>query len=259
MPYITWLDDIWTDHLAVRAQAAANAPLFREAFLRDALRVVPGKVATIDALARHYRSFSMTPMDLVMIAYGRRIAPQRQEWAALAGDETAAKPDEPASWSEQDEAAYQAAAEKFKQNQFLEAEVDLRNLLIRHPANVRLLKDLGTVYLQSSDWPMAAALYAYAHDLYPDDQNIANDLAVCLVQIDRVDLVPPILEAMLQARPDDLYLIRNISVYARQAGDMEKAVEFTGRWVALDPDNEDAKAQMRALLGADRDAGEKSP
>lgn len=245
--FTQWIDGVWVNHLRARSDAFANAPLLREAFLRDALRVNPGDVETITSLTRHYRAFSMQPMDHIMMALGLRLVPSRNEWAALAegssGDQRPAR-----AWSDDDEALHRAASEKFAARRFMEAEVDLRNLLLAHPEEERLLIDLGLLYAQTTDWAMGAAVFSHAHTLFPENFDAANNLAICLGAIDRPDLVPAVLITQLKQRPDDVYLISNISIHAKQAGDLETAREYAGRWVALAPADEAARDHLRSLI-----------
>lgn len=239
LPYDEWIDGVWMNHLHRRANMAVMAPFAAEAFLRDALRVAPDRPENADRLADHYRRHGLAPMDEVMTAYARVL---REEPASA---EPAPPARAPRDWTAEDEELHQASAKKFAAGLTVEAEVDLRNLLHKHPRNRRLLLDLGLLYLQTSDWGMAAATLAYARVWHPGDFDVVNNLAISLDNAGRADLVPALLEQQLAHQPGDVYLIRNICQFAGAVGDHAKALDYARRWAALEPDNPDAQEALQ--------------
>lgn len=230
-----------------RAEASPENPLLKEAYWRDALRVEPGNVTIVAALMNHYRTLGMAPLDRALATYGNLLDPGGEPWSdpgAQAGDENAA----PADWIEQDELAYEQVLFAFEQQRYLDAAISLRNLLQKHSGHLRLAKDLATLYLQVADWPMATAMLAWLHEQAPDDLNVANDLAVCWSNLGRPDLVLAVLERMLANRPEDVYLLRNLSISAEMAGQQTKAIDYARRRAELEPLSEEAEQRLKALM-----------
>jgi Flp pilus assembly protein TadD len=252
-PYRTWIDGVWTAHLLARAEKTADIPLLSEAFMRDALRVRPADTNPVLALARFYRDQQIIPLDEMAIAYGRRLDPTVTAWKELAAEKK--KTPRERTWTDADETRHQEAGRQFAAGRYLDAEVGLRALLKDHPGEQKVLTDLGMLYVKTADWGMAASVFAFITDRFPDDTDAANNLAVCFDQVGRPDLVTTVLEAQLLARPDDVYLIRNICHYAMASGDIDKALAFGAKWTALDAENPDARvAYARLLLRAQRAA-----
>ena len=252
-PYRTWIDGVWTAHLLARAEKTADTPLLAEAFMRDALRVDPAATAPVLALARFYRDQQIVPLDEMAIAYGRRLDPTLTAWKELAEEKKKTRRER--VWSDADETRHQEAARQFSAGRYLDAEVGLRALLKDFPGEQKVLTDLGMLYVKTADWGMAASVFAFITDRFPDDVDAANNLAVCFDQVGRPDLVTSVLEAQLVARPDEVYLIRNICHYAMASGDTNKALRFSARWAELDAENPDARAaHARLLLRAGRAA-----
>lgn len=240
-PLAAWLDQVWVDHLNARAAAATNTPMMQEAFLRDALRADPDHVPTLAALAGYYRAAGMVPLDAALDAYGRRLDPAHRAWV---GEYVV--PEDGLPWSDDHEARYRNAAAWFAAGDYIDAEIELRRLLIDHPGDRRLLVDLGLLYLQTRDWGMAASVFALANDRFPGDRDIANNLAVCLDQVGRPGLVPAVLLPLLAAQPDDAYLLQNIARYALAGGDADTARTHAERWLAVEPDNPEAQVFLAA-------------
>ncbi len=245
-PFVTWIDGVWVNHLMARSEINKASPLLAEAFLRDALRVRPAQSDTVLALARFYHENGITPLDEMMVRYGKRLDPTLTAWNLLAAEKKETTREK--LWGEADDVRYQHAATLFAEGNFVEAEIALRALLAEFAGDRRLLVDLGLLYIKTSDWGMAAAALTLANESFPDNFDVANNLAVCFDQIGRPDLVPPVLEAQLASRPDDLYLIQNISRYAMAAGDTNKAMAFAEQWAAIDAGNPDARNAFARLL-----------
>lgn len=245
-PLAAWLDQVWVDHLNARAAAATNTPMMQEAFLRDALRADPDHVPTLAALAAFYRAAGMVPLDAALDAYGRRLDPDHRAWVG-----EVVVPEDGLPWSDDHEQRYRTAAAWFAAGDYIDAEIELRRLLVDHPGDRRLLVDLGLLYLQTRDWGMAAPVFALASDRFPGDRDIANNLAVCLDQVGRPGLVPAVLLPLLAAQPDDAYLLQNIARYALAGGDSDTARTHAERWLAVEPDNPDAQLFLAARWLAD--------
>lgn len=253
--FVTWIDGIWVDHLIARAELHQTTPLLSEAYLRDALRVQPASPELVLALARFYHDNGITPLNEMMVAYGRRLDPSLTAWTTwpvAKEPETKEKP-----WDDALEKRYQEAASLFAAGKYLQSEVALRALLAEYPGDRRMMVDLGLLYIKTSDWGMAAAVLSLANERFPDNFDVANNLAVSCDQIRRPDLVPPVLEAQLAFRPDDVYLIQNICRYAMAGGDTNKALVFAERWTSLDTENPEARvsyARLLRLAGRNEDA-----
>jgi len=252
-PFVTWIDGVWVDHLIARAEVQKATPLLSEAFLRDALRVQPSNPKLVLTLAQFYHENGISPLDEMMVAYGRRLDPAETAWNTLSTVKKTEREKTP--WDESAEKRYQEAAGLFAEGNFLQAEIALRALLAEYPGDRRMMVDLGLLYIKTSDWGMAAAVLSLANERFPDNFDVANNLAVCFDQIRRPDLVPSVLEAQLAHRPDDVYLIQNICRYAMAGGDTNKALVYAERWVTLDVNSPDARASFaRLLLSAGRTA-----
>jgi tetratricopeptide (TPR) repeat protein len=234
---VEWVDAIWADHLVARAGVVTNQPLLVEAFYRDALRVNPDATNSIEKFARFYQGKKIKPMDRAMAELGRRLAPSLAVWDEISGN---AKMPAASELTAAEKEIYQQGSAQFQAGQFMQAELQLRRLLARHPEHQALLTDLGLLYTQTADWTMSAAVFSYLVHLYPDDFNAANNLSVSFDRIGRPDLVYQVLLEQMKDRADDPYLVRNLAVYAAKSGKTIEALNYGKIWAGIAPESPDA-------------------
>lgn len=261
LPFVTWIDSVWADHLRARADLMGN-DLAREAFYRDALRVDQSSAETVEHLATFYQERKDIPLNYALAAYGRILDPDRPAWKEIRnqlGDLTKLRTLDPADAQRapplpgDEQKTLQLARDLIAAGEIMRGELALRSLLEKHPGDSRLLVELGLLYAQTRDWALSIGLFAFAYDLYPATYAIAFNLATGLEQIGKTQAALDIIAGQTRRNPGDPRPLRDATRLARQLDRPEKAMDYAKRWVAVAPTDPDAHlALARLLLAAQR-------
>ena len=128
------------------------------------------------------------------------------------------------------------------------AIASLEKLLQSYPDFALAHNDLGVLYYHTGDKEKARHHYECAVELMPDNINLQKNLADFLfVEQGKVEEALQIYVNILATHPDDvetLLITGHICVALKKFDD---AKEFYGRVLALEPDNEDAGQNLKAL------------
>lgn len=257
VPFATWLDSVWADHLTARAAANYQSPLLAEAFYRDALRAAPGSIAIIEQLTRHYQRNNLTPMNHAFALLGRRIDPGNTYW----GEIIATMPElESLKVSGKDgldyelplgrkaSKDYQAYRERIAAGDIMGGELAIRELISGNPGDLRFLIELGILYAQHNDWSMAAAIFSYAHEIYPSNFNATHNLCLSLRNLGLNEQALNILQQQLQQKPKDPDLLKATTLQAIAMSRHDEAIELAKRWISADANDPEAHNSLARVL-----------
>jgi len=256
-PFITWLDSVWTDHLTARAATALESPLLMEAFFRDALRVAPNSPVIVEQLTIFYQRNNMTPMNHAFALLGRKLEPDKPYWNEILKSMPARESllvsgkdglDYEVPLSKKDDKEYRLFKEKIAAGDIMSGELILRGLISAHPGDLRFLVDLGILYAQHSDWGMAAAIFSYAHELYPAHFATTFNLSMTLGKIGMHEQALLILQEQLKQNPKDPNLLRATSIQAISMGRNDEAFDLAKRWITADPNDPEAHNSLALVL-----------
>lgn len=257
VPYMQWVDGIWSDHLVARASATKGNPLLTEAFYRDALRVTPGSPALVAEMAQFYETNALKTMSRAAAAYGRILDPGNPVWDGILqamGDLNSLRISGidggsfNAPLSREQETMYRQVQETAGAGQLMTSELLLRRLIDGSPGDLRFLMDLGIMYGQLSDWAMAAMVFAYSHIIYPDHIGIVFNLSTMLGNIGRNQEALDLLQAQIERNPKEVVLLKAAERFAVTTGKPDVALSLAKRWIAAAPKDVDAHNSLARIL-----------
>jgi len=257
IPFVTWLDSIWVDHLVARAATIYDSPALAEAFYRDALRIAPNSARIVEQIAKLYHRQNLAPMNHALSMYGRILNPEVSGW-----DEILASMPDPSTLavSGKNGLDYEIPLSKKASRQygefkalsdsgdFLAGELILRDLMAGHPGDLRFLMDFGILCSQHNDWGMAAAIFSYAHEIYPDHFSTTFNLCQALGKIGLSEQALLILQERLDQKPNDLDLLGTTCRLALAMGRYDETFELAKRWISISPDTSDAHNCLARVL-----------
>lgn len=257
IPFVTWLDSVWADHLVARASTIYGSPALAEAFYRDALRIVPNSPQIVEMLAELYRRQNLTPMNHALSMYGQILDPDRSTWNEIlesmpAHDTLAVSGKDGLDYeiplSKKDAREYQSFKELIAAGEGMRGELILRGLINKHPGNLRFLVDLGILYAQQSEWGMAAAIFSYAHKIYPPHFSTTFNLCMALNKIGLSEQALVILQDQLSQNPYDPKLLKATCIQTIAMGRNDDAIELSKRWISADPNDPEAHNSFAQVL-----------
>lgn len=113
----------------------------------------------------------------------------------------------------------------------------LEDTLRKDPEDFNALRDLGNIRYDERNFTEAAALYARALELRPDDINVRSDRGGALLQGDRVDEAIGELKTVLAKQPDHPQALYILGVALLEGkGDREGALSAWNKLVETHPD-----------------------
>ena len=188
------IDVMWLSHLVWRMEQADIHPMEIEIFCRDALRLVPVSDAAVGRLIEYYL---LVKGEVGMSAMAARyalllnpeIAAYHEHWEEIE-EQLDSKPKEPAATERPSEAQLDFeqwmddAAKQLESGKLINCENLLRSLFFLYPKNREVVKRLGSLYVIRQEWALAAMAYTYAHRLFPEDPDFANNFALSLIKSD---------------------------------------------------------------------------
>lgn len=113
----------------------------------------------------------------------------------------------------------------------------LQDTLKKDPKSFDALRELGNIRYDERNFTEAAALYARALEVQPNDVNVRSDRGGALLQADRVDEAISELKTVLSKEPDHPQALYILGVALLEGkGDREGALSAWNKLVATHPD-----------------------
>ncbi|MDH3883092.1 MAG: glycosyltransferase, partial [Desulfobacterales bacterium] len=151
--------------------------------------------------------------------------------------------------SESTEDAYRRLQEKLNALTPAQAVVELEKLVESYPEFAVGHNDLGVLYYNTGNKEKALHHYRQAANLQPENMTLQKNLADFLfVELEKVEEALQIYVDILASHPDDvetLLISGHICVALKKFDD---AKDFYERVLTLEPDNQDAKKNLQALI-----------
>ena len=255
-----WLDFEWLAHLMWRAdrleqegndpgvehlcrEALLLAPAYEGALERLARRLERGKEEELAIMARLYRAeLTSAPGAALDPALSLRLEELR----------TRAHPPATAAEKEARDAEMELladlVADDLHNGRLGACEQRLREALRKRPTDPKLLLDLGSVYVRGREWGLCVMLFGYAHTLYGDNPDFANNLGTALAKLERFESALALLDRQLTLKPDSPFLLENCGVLAARLDQPKRALKYFSRWIETDAANPDAWLKYGSVL-----------
>lgn len=238
------IDVMWLSHLFWRMEQADIHPMEIEIFCRDALRLVPVSDAAVGRLIEYYL---LVKGEVGMSAMAARyalllnpeIAAYHEHWEEIE-EQLDSKPKEPAATERSSEAQLDFeqwmddAAKQLESGKLINCENLLRSLFFLYPKNREVVKRLGSLYVIRQEWALAAMAYTYAHWLFPEDPDFANNFALSLDKIGRTEDALRTMSEELERFKDSAFHARNCGFLAMKLDRVSEARDYFSRWVELE-------------------------
>jgi tetratricopeptide (TPR) repeat protein len=125
------------------------------------------------------------------------------------------------------------AFKKFREKEYEQAEVIVRQALKVHPEDPNGLQILGLVLHNKGQFEEAIENFEKAISLEPDNAETYNNLALCYSNTGKIDKAIDLLHNAIDLKPGCSYMFSNLGLQYRQKGDTEKAIYNFRRSLAL--------------------------
>ena len=255
-----WLDFEWLAHLMWRADLLEKEgnEAGVEKLCREALLLAPAYEGAVERLARHFERTGEEELALmaqllraeINAGASRTLDPA---WARrLEVLRTRAHP--PATEEEKEarntemELLADLVADDLHNGRLGACEHRLREALRKRPADPKLLLDLGSVFVRTREWGLCVMLFGYAHQLYADNPDFANNLGTALGKLERYEPALALLDQQLARQPASPFLLENCGMLATRLNDPRLALRYFSRWVEVQPARPDAWLKYGAVL-----------
>jgi tetratricopeptide (TPR) repeat protein len=139
-----------------------------------------------------------------------------------------------------------------QQDRDQEGERILRDGLRMAPGDPRLLHALGLLLVRRQRLPEALSALEKAAVAAPDVARYAYVYGVALHAAGRIDRAMSVLKQAHQRHPGDADILVALATISRDAGRLDDAIDYAGRLVALDPDDQQARQLLAQLQAARR-------
>ncbi|MHB8124783.1 MAG: tetratricopeptide repeat protein [Desulfitobacteriaceae bacterium] len=118
-------------------------------------------------------------------------------------------------------------------------------LVLRHePDHYDALCNLSAVYQNQGRSIEALNLLERAHNIYPNDAVLLNNLAYTLVHLGRTRRAIETYNSALKLAPDNLLIIYNLSVCLVRKGNWEEGIEILTKLLEINPQHSDGWALL---------------
>jgi cytochrome c-type biogenesis protein CcmH/NrfG len=132
----------------------------------------------------------------------------------------------------------------------------LEDTIRKDPENFNALRELGNIRYDERNFTEAAALYARALELHPDDVNVRSDRGGALLQGDRVDEAIAELRMVLTKEPTHPQALYILGVALLEGkGDREGALSAWNKLVESHPDLPELDVIKRQIKQVEELAG----
>jgi len=125
-----------------------------------------------------------------------------------------------------------------------EAAASYREALRLDPRSPEILGRLGNVLSDLGRSEEALIRYRQALEAAPERPNLQYDLAVELLRLGRIEEAEAPLRAVIRLSPNFAPAWNNLGIIAASKGNQREAAEQFSRALAIDPANEDARANL---------------
>ena len=252
---VAWVNSVWVNHLLWRAERLSNDLIAAEAACRQALGVAPSNGRVIRRLVDIYARGGHAAMTAMSSWYGWNLLGVQDLrtvftslWLQVESGAVAPGTDDVLQVQREEfRETITAAREKVRQRNLVEAELLLRGLLDQYPRNLPVLLHLGNIYVLAREWAMATMSFGYAARLYPENPDIANNLALALEQIGQMERALQVLRQALERYPDTDYLLINCARIA-DPRDPATARQCYRRLLEFWPDKREYRLRYARLL-----------
>ena len=147
------------------------------------------------------------------------------------------------------QAAWQAAIEKYQNNQPKQARELLKNLVKVPGADGNVFLLAGLVEAQLSNWQASEDFLNHAISLLPNNMDAKRALANVFQNSGRAEQALPIYQFVVQHHPDDYQLYNNMAVAFEDIGYSVDALECYQKSLSINPDFELALRGIAPLFG----------
>ena len=242
------IDELWLSHLRFRIGNVQGRNLIVETYCRKALQIEPLDRDVATQLAGYYLDKGEATMAAMSMLYLKMVDQDHplvlEQWAPIMEAIRLfplgpTRLDGIATGSDLAEGLRRAAIARGERD-YVRAENYYRLILTHYPSNRLLLDALGSTYVLSETWVMAAMLYRYALHLYPDDADFANNYALSLGKIGHGAAAIEVLRFQLEQHADDGVIAKNLGNMLRSQGDVQGASEAFAIWTSVEPSNPEA-------------------
>ena len=112
----------------------------------------------------------------------------------------------------------------------------LQKLLASNPKSVNIERRLAEIYELKGDHPNEVACYRQAHELAPDDMNVALSLAGALARAGRTSEAHAQFKSVVKADPENAPALNNAAFFlADTGGDLDEALRLAKRALEKSP------------------------
>jgi tetratricopeptide (TPR) repeat protein len=241
-----WIDAKHVAHLEwlSRQPAGQDGKLAPEVILRELMRAQPANHDALESLAKGWDKQGEPTLAFMLRLHlaapagaGVKDSPVARQLLDMQ-ERVRTERDAPGRPRHREamEALSAESLEDIRQGRLGAGEARLRKALQEHPVEPVILRQLASLFAAGDEWALCAAVYGYAHSLYPSDGEITANLALTCGRLGLWEQGLGHLKALLAESPDAAFLNANAARFAFQLGRYAEASAFYANLTRAEPE-----------------------